>query len=113
MNRFMIGCLALLFAGCCKNDPQDCRLIGTWVTDPSFEAFPIVFRFEESGEMSTGWSWDGQLLSDPMSSVVYATWATADGMLTISSNPDEPVEYLIYSSGDSLEILDGKLGKIL
>ena len=112
MNRIMIGCLVLLFAGCCKNDPQDCRLVGTWITAPGVEDPPVVIRFEESGETSVGWEWNGAAISDPTNSVLYSTWSTADGMLTIA-NSDEPIPYLIYSDGDSLEMLDAKLGRIL
>ena len=112
MNRIMIGCLALLFAGCCKNDPQDCRLVGTWSTNGSGDPFALVARFEESGDVSTGWFWDGEVLSDPMGIVSYSTWATSEGMLTFSTPPVGPHEYIIFSRGDSLEMLDFKFGKV-
>ena len=37
MNRFAIGCLALLLAGCHKKNSNDERLIGTWIICSNLE----------------------------------------------------------------------------
>ena len=60
----MIGCLALLLAGCCNREPLDNRLVGDWVLDDRHysegldDGSRAVRRIYADGTMSTNWAYD-------------------------------------------------------
>ena len=118
MNRIVIGCLALLIAGCCKNDLRDCRLVGTWKTNDNGYPYPLVYKFEESGDVSWGWYWNGVELLE-VDEVKRATWTTPevnDDDLVYFESDTVPLPwssyYTVHDRGDSLVLHSMRFGRI-
>lgn len=111
MTRITILCLALFFAGCCKNDERDCRLVGTWVLDAESDELPVWVLNADGTSDDDNWIYsetEGLLFEEPEMASGVTFWRTEDGFFQFGSSQESLINRVGFPyevNGDSLLLM--------